>query len=336
MKIWVDLGNSPQVLFFRPLIALLEKSGHNIKITTRDYAQTISLADEYKLEHTSIGKHGGKDWSQILITNSKRVIDLVRWAYRNGSFDLAVSHNSYTQGLAAKLLGIPFVTLMDYEHQKLNHLCFRLAQKVIVPRPFPDELLLKFGAKNKTRKYNGLKEQMYLCDFDPEPDYLDRFNISKSKIIVVMRPPAPWATYHRCNNNLFELSLDYLGRQDSVQIILLPRVELQGEIAKKLNYPNIYIPKDIVDGPNLIYAADLVISGGGTMNREAAILGTPAYTLFKGALGSVDQHLIDKGKLIQIIEAGDIRKIELKKLKGPKIMDVNGDLVDEIIGFILH
>ena len=335
MKIWIDLGNSPQVLFFRPIIDSLESSGHVIKITTRDYAQTISLANKYKLDHTNIGQHGGKDWSGILLKNTKRVIDLIKWANRNGDFNLAVSHNSYTQGLAARILGIPFITLMDYEHQKLNHLCFRLAKKVIVPKPFPDNMIKSFGAKNKVEKYDGLKEQMYLCDFKPEENYLDQLCIAESKIVVVMRPPATWATYHRFENNLFNITLEHLSSMQNVYIVFLPRIKSQGQILEKKGLNNVYIPTGVVDGPNLLYAADIVISGGGTMNREAAVLGTPAYTVFKGELGSVDQFLIAHGMLHQIQNQEDIKKIKVKKMIGKRKINVKCSLIDQIKNFIV-
>lgn len=335
MKIWVDLGNSPQVLFFRPLIASLKEDGHNLKITTRDYAQTVNLANDYDIEHTIIGEHGGKDWSHIFLKNSKRIIDLIKWAYRHGPFDLAVSHNSYTQAVAARLLGIPFVTLMDYEYQKLNHLCFRLAKKVIVPEPFPDEMLKKFGAYNKAKKYDGLKEQMYLYDFKPKHGNLEKLHLTSSKIFIVMRPPATWATYHRFKNNLFDMTLDYLANLQGVQIIFLPRIKSQGDILEKKGISNIYIPKSVIDGPNLLYAADIVISGGGTMNREAAVLGTPAYTLFKGKLGSVDKYLIERGRLYQIKTEEDIKKIKLEKSSQKKSINVDSSLVNQIKDFIL-
>jgi len=336
MKIWIDLGNSPQVLFFRPLIDSLKESGHNITITTRDYAQTISLADQFNLDHTPIGVHGGKKWFHIFAKNSGRILDLIKWANRTGPFDLAISHNSYTQAVAAKLLNIPFITMMDYEHQKLNHLCFRLAKKVIVPKPFPDEMIKKFGAEKKVKKYDGLKEQMYLCDFKPKAGFLEKFNISKSEIVVVMRPPATWATYHRFENSLFDLTLEYLTNMHGIQIVFLPRIKSQGDILEKKDLSNVFIPKRVIDGPNLLYAADIVISGGGTMNREAAVLGTPAYTVFKGELGSVDKYLIQQGKLYQIQNEEDIKKIKIEKVKGQKSTSVDCSLVDQIINFILE
>ncbi len=152
MRIWVDLANSPQVLFFRPILQRMQQLGHTVALTSRDFAQTRALADEYAIPHTPVGQHGGKKWSGIIRRNLGRAVELRRWAKRQPKFDLAVSHNSYTQALAAAWLGIPFVTLMDYEHQPLNHFCFRLARRVIVPAPFPDEMLQKFGALAKAQK----------------------------------------------------------------------------------------------------------------------------------------------------------------------------------------
>jgi len=169
MRIWLDLANSPQVLFFRPIVPELERFGHLVTITSRDFAQTTQLADRYGLRHTVVGAHGGKRLSKIGLRVIERAWQLVRFA-RLRKFDLAVSHNSYAQALAATALRIPFVTSMDYEHQPANHLCFRLASRVIVPVYFPGWALRKYGATpQKTGYYHGLKEQVYLADFTPQP-----------------------------------------------------------------------------------------------------------------------------------------------------------------------
>ena len=158
MKIWLDLANSPQVIFFRPILAELLKRGNVVEITTRAYAQTVQLTSKFGWSHTVVGHHGGRGFFELARQNYFRSLDLVHWA-KSRHFDLAVSHNSYSQSVAAALLRIPFVTLMDYEHQPLNHLCFRLACRVIVPEVFPHKYLRWYGAVKKRRHFPGLKSR---------------------------------------------------------------------------------------------------------------------------------------------------------------------------------
>jgi hypothetical protein len=249
--------------------------------------------------------------------------------------DMALSHNSYSQAVAARLLSLPFVTLMDYEHQPFNQVCFRLARRVIVPETFPDESLRKFGAARKTTKYPGLKEQVYLSDFVPDPDYLRQQGIPEDRVVIAMRPPAPWAAYHRFENTTFDEALKALAGRPDTHIVFLPRVAAQGEAVQKLGYANVWVPPEALDGPNLLYHADIVISGGGTMNREAAVLGTPTYTIFKGKLGAVDRHLIEQGRMVQISETPDIERILVEKRHGRARPMLDQALVQQITDMVL-
>ena len=307
MKIWIDLANTPQVQFFRPLIGLLEKQGHNVVITTRSYAQTVQLADRFGLNHTLIGSHGGRGLKGLIQQNFLRSLQLRQWA-KDQKFDLAVSHNSYSQAVAAFLLRIPSVTFMDYEHQPLNHLCFRLARRVVVPHVFPNAMLEKFGARGKTYKYDGLKEEVYIADFQPSADFRTANGFPQGLPLVVVRPPAPWTAYHRFENDLFDELLKSLSVKENVYLLFLPRLASQRDSVKDL--PSFHVSDQVYDGLDLIYHADAVFSGGGTINREAAVLGTMVYTIFKGKLGAVDQYLIDgeRMKLLQTVD--DLSQIE--------------------------
>lgn len=334
MKIWIDLANSPQVLFFRPIIHELERRGHSITISSRDFAQTTQLANHYGLHHIPIGSHGGKKLSKIGFRVLDRAWKLARFA-RSWKFDLSVSHNSYAQGLAAFILRIPFITLMDYEHQPANHLAFRLAHKVIVPEHFPGWALHKYGATSqKTAFYHGLKEQVYLADFAPQPGYLTSVGIPTDRIIVVMRPPGSWGLYHDFENPLFEQVLDYVASNPEVYIVFLPRIPSQVAAARSREYANVWVPPTALDGPNLLYHADLMISGGGTMNREAAVIGTPTFSVFKGKLAAVDLYLINQGRMKHIAEEADIPTIQVNKKQHQE--HLTGDrLVQEIADEIL-
>ena len=335
MRIWIDLANSPQVLFFRPIIAELEHRGHSATISTRRFAQTIQLAERYKMRHTPIGSHGGKKLSKIGVRIIDRSWRLMRFAHKK-DFDLAVSHNSYSQALAAAMLRIPFITLMDYEHQPANHLCFRLAKKVIVPHFFPVSELRKYGASScKTEYYHGTKEQVYLADFKPQIDYAELSDIPTDKVIVVMRPPGNWGLYHHFDNPLFDRVLEYIAGMSKAHVVFLPRIPSQADAIRAKGLSNIWIPAVALDGPNLLYHADLVISGGGTINREAAVLGIPAYSLFKGKLAAVDRYLIEQGRMFHIEDDSRIDEIKVEK-KHKNIVLGKSELVDEICHSILH
>ena len=225
---------------------------------------------------------------------------------------------------------------MDYEHQPANHLCFRLARKVVVPEFFPDEDLTRFGAANKTVKYSGTKEEIYLSDFVPEDSFLESLGISGKKILVIMRPPGTWALYHHFENPLFDLALERVANTPETQIIFLPRIASQADSVRELGYSNVFIPPHALDGPNLMYHADLVISGGGSMNREAVVLGTPTYSLFKGKLAAVDRYLIQQGRLKHVDSQEKIKKMPVRKKNGtvPKLTGLN-DPIQELVRLLV-
>jgi predicted glycosyltransferase len=310
VKIWVDLVNSPQVLVLRPIIAEFERRGHQVVLTSRDFAQTRQLADQLGLSHVSFGRHGGSSPVRAVVYNLERVAVLARFAFAHG-FDLALSHNSYSQALAARVLGIPFVTMMDYEHHRANHLAFRLARRVLVPQVFPEEALRAFGACDKTVRYPGLKEELYLASFHPQPGFRSSLGVPEHAVTVVLRPPAIWADYYHGHGDTFAAVLDRL-RMSSAYVVYLPRVRQQSQLVSVLPPHRLLVPGQAIDGPNLLAHSDVVISGGGTMIREAAVLGTPAYSIFEGKLGAVDAHLADEGRLRWIHDSRDVDTIQLE------------------------
>lgn len=332
VRIWLDLANSPQVLFFRPLLAELHRRGHVVEVTTRAYAQTIELADKFGIPHTQIGQHGGRSLIGLVRRNFGRAVALAAWA-RPWRFDLALSHNSYSQVVAAMLLQLPAVTLMDYEHQPLNHLCFRLARRVIVPEVFPTDLLRKYGAISKTLTFPGVKEQVYLSGFEPQSRFREMVGLPIDRPLFVIRPPAPWTAYHRFENDLFTDLLGRLAAENNKYVLFLPRLPAQADSVKDL--AGIHIAPQVYDGPNLLYHADVVVSGGGTMNREAAVLGSPAFSIFEGKSSAVDRHLISLGRLDQLRTANDFER--LVHIAAPKRKPVlaNRDLVDHIVDQIV-
>jgi uncharacterized protein len=314
---------SAHVLVFRPLIRLLRERGDEVEITARDYAQTLQLLELHGLEATVVGRHGGRSRLGKARWLFSRLRALRRWARPRG-FDLALAHGSHELTLSARRLGIPSATTHDYEFAALqHHLGMRAATKVVVPEAIPAERLERFGVRPpKLVRYPGLKEEYYLADFEPDPGVLERLTVDRHRVLVVLRPPPDVSLYHRHSNPLFPQTLDYLGAHDEVQAVVLPRTEEQREFVRGLELPSMIVPDRAVDAQSLIALADVVVSAGGTMNREAAALGVPVYTTYGGRLGGVDEELIREGRLKPLT---DPRALELQKRNGTQSARVRRD-----------
>jgi predicted glycosyltransferase len=338
MRIWIDLANSPHVPFFRALIPEFARRGHEVETTARRFAQTVELALAAKLAPVVIGEHGGGKLAGKGGNLIGRAWSLASWA-RGREFDLAVSHNSYAQVVAARLLSIKSVTLMDYEHQPANHLAFRLASRVIVPRTFPEAALRKYGARaSKVRRYDGTKEDVYLADFAPDAQFVERLRelgIESHDVLVIVRPPAREALYHRFENELFDELLARLATRRDVKTILLARTESQRAEYAARGAENMILPRVALDGANLIAAADLVISAGGTMNREAAALGVPAATIYAGRWAAIDEELVREGRLTRVSTRADLDALPLEKKRSAnarRALEVCDEVAELILG----
>jgi len=302
---------SAHVLVFRPLIRLLRERGDEVEITARDYAQTLQLLELHGLEATVLGRHGGRSRVGKARSLVSRLHALRKWA-RPRDFELALAHGSHELTVTARRLGIPSATTHDYEFATLQHqLGLRAATKVVVPEAIPADRLERYGVRPpKLLRYPGLKEEYYLFDFEPDPHVLDELGVDRERVLIVLRPPPDVSLYHRHSNPLFPQTLDYLGAHDEVQAVVLPRTEEQREFVRKLELPSMIVPARAVDAQSLIALADVVVSAGGTMNREAAALGVPVYTTYGGRLGGVDEELIRQGRLKPLT---DPRALELEK-----------------------
>ena len=314
MRVWVDMTASAHVLVFRPLIRLLLERGDEVEITARDYAQTLELLELHGLEATVLGRHGGRSRLGKARALTSRLGELRRWAKGRG-FDVALAHGSHELTITARRLGIPCSTTFDYEWAWLQHqLGCRAATKVVVPESIPPERLARYGAvPPKLLQYEGLKEEYYLADFEPDRGVLDQLGVDASRVIVVLRPPPDVSLYHRHSNPLFPLVLEHLGRNDDVHAVVIPRTADQHRYVAGLDLPSVAVPEHAIDAQSLIALADLVVSAGGTMNREAVALGVPVYTTYGGRLGGVDEWLIREGRLVPLT---DPRAIELRKRDG--------------------
>jgi uncharacterized protein len=299
MRIWVDLTNSPHVLVLRPIIAVLRARGADVRVTARDFAQTVELAERLGVDCEVIGHHRGARLGAKAVGLAERSAALARWARRNGPFDLALGHGSNDVTVAARLLRTRCSTMFDYEWATVQHTVnCRLAQAVVVPEAIPPERLDRYGARDKLQRYPGLKEEYYLADFEPDRGVLTDLGLDDTQPIAVVRTPPSVSLYHRFENDLFAQVLDRLR---GTQAVVLPRVEEQ-----RAQLEGFTVPEHAIDAQSLIAFADVVVSAGGTMNREAVALGTPVWTTFEGRLGAVDERLIAEGRLKRLERADDL------------------------------
>jgi predicted glycosyltransferase len=304
MRVWIDLTNSPHVLVMRPVIERLSTQGHEVSVTARDFAQTLELCDRLGVRHTAIGHHRGERLSAKAGGLLSRSAALVKWARADAraagaGFDIALGHGSNDVTVAASLLRIPSSTMFDYEWATVQHnVNCRLAAAVVVPDAIPPERLYRYGARGKLRPYQGLKEEYYLSDFEPDPAIIGQLGLDSERPVVLVRTPPELSLYHRFENDLFGAVLDRLREEAArtgLQAVILPRVAEQGTALRGV--PGFLVPEHAIDAQSLIALADLVISAGGTMNREAVALGTPVYTTFQGRPGAVDERLIAQGRM---------------------------------------
>jgi uncharacterized protein len=315
-KIWIDLDNSPHVPFFAPIIKELENHGYRLEVTARDCFQVCGLADLHGLKYKKIGRHYGKNKVAKVLGTLYRSAQLLGRMAASGAV-VAVSHGSRSQLIAAKIAHLPYVQIGDYEHAQ--------GLPFFAPNVFVVAAVIAEGGitppAKRTLTYPGIKEDVYVPDFLPDDKILDELEIEEGKILATIRPPATEAHYHNSESDrLFEEVVEFLGRNGHVQMVILPRNEKkQGDFIKSrwgewCELRKIIVPDHVVNGLNLVWHSDLVVSGGGTMNREAAALGVPVYSIFRGKIGAVDRYLCETNRLTLLEKPEDVRlKIKLAR-----------------------
>lgn len=335
-RIWIDLENTPHVPFFAPIVRALESSGCEVLLTARNFAQTVELANSTGLNPRVVGRSGSTSPIRKMLDVLSRALGLYRFV-RGKKINLAVSHGSRGLLLAAKLRGIRTLTLYDYEGASVG-LFNRWSDFVMTPEVITSSELQRSGLDPaKHLSYPGLKEEVYLSDFKPSTTLPVRLGLESQNINVVVRPPSDTAHYRsEASKRLFDSILTLIADRDGVQVILLPRDARQRSALqdKWRMVKNITMPDRAVDGASLLYYSDLVVGGGGTMNREAAVLGVPVLSIFKGEEGAVDRSLKAQGKLIDIQSADDI--LPFIRHRDPQLPIVSGQVRMRIVAEILR
>jgi predicted glycosyltransferase len=312
MRVWVDLTNTAHVFVLRPLVELLERDGHQVVLTVRPLSQTVEMLERWGHPYTVLGRYGGATRLGKARAAAARLTLLLRFA-RGKRFDCALAHGSTDLPPACRVLGIPSTTMLDYEWAVLQrHVDCRLAARVLMPDAIPAERVARYGARPpKLVRYPGLKEEYYLSDFEPDEAVLDQLGLERERVISVVRTAPAYALYLGGSENpILPRVLRRLTEPEDAQTVLLPRTPEQGEAARALGLRGLTVPGRAVDAQSLVAFADLVVSAGGTMNREAAVLGTPVWSIFEGRLGAVDEMLAQEGRLRFLSDPG---QIELQK-----------------------
>jgi predicted glycosyltransferase len=317
-RIWIDLDNSPHVPFFLPIIEELQKRRYKVILTARDSYQVCELLELYRVSCRVVGRHWGKNRALKMLGTCLRALRLIPMMAMERP-DLAVSHGSRGQFLCSVVLRIPTLTMYDYEHAAGTGF---LPDWAFAPHFIPDSP--QGRAKNPEMKYPGLKEDVYVPRFRPDPSLKSQLGLATGDLVVTVRPPATEAHYHNPEAEvLFNAAMNLLIQCSDVRVILLPRndnqaISLQKQWRQWIEKRKIMVPEHVVDGLNLIWFSDLVISGGGTMNREAAALGVPVYSIFRGKIGAVDRYLAEQGRLTLIENVDEIKtKIKLVRRNRP-------------------
>ena len=297
MKVWIDLTNPAHVVVMRPLVELLEERGHDVTLTARPLSHTTELLDDWGHAYTSIGHHGGAGRVGKALAAGERAAQAFAFA-RGKGFDYGLAHGSTDLPPVARLLRFPNTTMFDYEWATLQHsLNCRLATRVLVPDAIPAERLEDYGARPpKLVRYPGLKEEYYLSGFEPDQAVLDELGLDPSGVVAVVRTAPSYALYLRgSENELIPRVLTRLLDADA-QVVVLARTDTQRAALRELD-AKLVVPTRAIDGRSLAALADLVVSAGGTMIREAAVLGTPTWSIFEGRPGAVDEQLEREGRI---------------------------------------
>jgi uncharacterized protein len=315
VRVWVDCTAAAHPLVLRPIVERLRDDGHEVEITAREYGQMVGILDRLGLEHTVVGAHADRTVAKARAV-ATRSGALTRWA-RPRRFDLAVGHGSVDLAVVASLLRVPSAQMQDYEHAGLQRqLAFRAARRVLAPDVIPVAAMRRAGAaEGKLVRYPGLKEDYYLADFEPDPAVLGELGLDQSRVLVVVRPPPESSAYH-ADNPLYEGVLDRVFADGGSTAVVIPRTDGQREAAleRSARGEPVVVPDRAIDAQSLIAFCDLVVSAGGTMNREAVALGTPVHTIFTGRMGAVDEDLIARGLLKPL---DDPAELELRKRERP-------------------
>ena len=303
MKVWIDIDNPPQVQYLLPFKRAFEDAGHTAAVTARDYGITAELLRGRGVDHHLVGSEAGAGRVRKATAAVRRAYALTKLFRRGERPDLVVTA-SRAAALAGRRFGKPVFTFIDYEHVDLT-VPRRTGSYVVFPEAIGAAV---FEAKGFDRRrligYPGLKESITFADVDLGSVVpFDFAGAASGAPRLLFRPPAERAHYYDPESG--DLAGALLGRlavREDVQLVLTPRYAHQAEYVDSYDWAQRPIVlREPVPFVSLLSAVDAVMSSGGTMLREAAYLGIPAYSIFRSQLGAVDRYLQAAGRL-QLVE----------------------------------
>jgi uncharacterized protein len=331
LRVWVDLTNTAHVVVLRPLVERLEAAGHEVAITARPLSQTVDLLEDWGHPYAQLGEYGGASRAGKARAAAGRVAGMLRFG---GRFDCALAHGSTDLPVACRLRRIPNTTMFDYEWATLQHsLNCRLANRVLVPDAIPPERLARYGARgSKLVRYPGLKEDYVLHGFTPDPAVLDQLGVDRDRLLVVIRTAPSYALYLAGKRGeVVPRLIERLVARDDVATVVLTRNAEQAGAIEALS-DRLIVPRRAVDGRSLVAHADALVSAGGSMNREAAALGTPVWTMFEGRMGAVDERLVAEGRLRVLRDVDDLELARKAPFSAPFAGRDPGELLELALG----
>jgi predicted glycosyltransferase len=318
-RVWVDLTNTAHVVVLRPLVERLEAAGHEVALTARPLSQTVDLLEDWGHRYTLLGRYGGATRAGKARAATGRAGAMVRFGRRQGPFDCGLAHGSTDLPVAGRILRVPNTTMFDYEWATLQHsLNCRMATRVLVPEAIDADRLARYGARPpRLVHYPGLKEDYVLHGFTPDAGVLDRLGVPRDKLLCVVRTAPSYALYLAgASGELLPRLLARLVERDDVATVVMTRNAEQAEQVRAVS-DRLIVPERAVDGRSLVAFADVLVSAGGSMNREAAALGTPVWTMFEGRMGAVDERLVAEGRLRVLRDPEEVELVRKEPFRAP-------------------
>lgn len=339
MKVWIDIDNPPQVQYLLPVRGRFAELGMDTVVTARDYGSTLALLRQANAAFHALGSHFGKSMRHKIGGVLQRAYALRRLFGRIGRPDLLVCA-SRSAALSAYSMRIPSFIIGDYEYSNVTAYTltrsYILYPNVIDPRAF----LERGFPASRLIPFTGLKEDISFAGVDvdaiPAHSFADKYE--DDVVRVLFRPPAEESHYHRQRSRQLALELmEYLAERENVGVVFSARYGWQNEYVRNITWK---VDPIVLETPipfvSLLKGVDIVVSSGGTMLREAAYLGVPAYSIFQSKIGGVDRYLAALGRLTLLSSSADFGKIQLRKTVRQPVLASNPRLLEEVVEAILE
>lgn len=312
MKVWLDILTPKQANFFWGLHHRLISKGFKTVLTTREYREVNELLDLKDLKAIQVGRHGGGELGDKLLESSKRVSALAA-VMEEQKPDVAISFSSPEAARVAFGLKMPHYCVCDSPHaEAVCRLTVPLSKKLFTPWVVPVRAWAKYGiAPRDIVRYHALDPIVWLPTHSSSMNIPDGLNLDISKPIIVVRTPEEFAAYLTDRpSNLSNRVIDVIGKileiDEGLQIVVLPRYDVQRERLKKRFGNRVIVPEHIIDAIPLMRASSVFVGGGGTMTAEAAMLGVPVISYYPGDATFVERFLINRGLAERVLDPARI------------------------------